>query len=57
MYRAKMAKLKRYKTDYPGVYYIEGKAIGSDKIERIYCQRSNRWKRIKAEWNQASSKT
>ncbi len=31
-----MAKLKRYKTDYPGVYYIEGKAIGSDKIEKIY---------------------
>jgi integrase len=27
---------KRHKTKYPGVYYIKGKAIGSQKTERIY---------------------
>ena len=31
-----MAKLKRHKTDYPGVYYIMGKAVASGKPERIY---------------------
>ena len=31
-----MPTQKRHKTKYPGVYYIEGKAIGSNKKERIY---------------------
>ncbi len=31
-----MAKQIRYKTKYPGVYYIEGRAIGSHEIEKIY---------------------
>ena len=31
-----MPAQKRYKTIYPGVYYIEGRAIGSQKKERIY---------------------
>ncbi|MFC1515623.1 tyrosine-type recombinase/integrase [Thermodesulfobacteriota bacterium] len=31
-----MPAQKRIKTKYPGVYYIEGQAIGSNKIERIY---------------------
>ena len=31
-----MAKIKRHKTDYPGVYYIKGKAVATGKPERIY---------------------
>lgn len=31
-----MPTMKRFKTKYPGVYYVEGKAIGSNKLERIY---------------------
>lgn len=31
-----MPAQKRHKTKYAGVYYIEGKAIGSNKTERIY---------------------
>jgi len=31
-----MPAQKRYKTKYPGVYFIKGKAIGSNKQERIY---------------------
>lgn len=31
-----MPKQKRFKTDYPGVYYIEGTKAGTDKPERIY---------------------
>jgi len=31
-----MPAQERYKTKYPGVYYIKGKAIGSNKRERIY---------------------
>jgi integrase len=31
-----MPAQKRHKTKYPGVYYIEGKAVGSNKIEKIY---------------------
>lgn len=31
-----MPAQKRYKTKYPGVYYIKGKAMGSNKPERIY---------------------
>ena len=31
-----MPTQKRHKTKYPGVYYIDGKAIGSNKTERIY---------------------
>ncbi len=31
-----MPAQKRYSTDYPGVYYIEGKEIGTGKPERIY---------------------
>ena len=31
-----MPAQKRYKTKYPGVYYIHGKAVGSGKKERIY---------------------
>ena len=27
---------KRYKTKYAGVYYIKGKAVGSNKVEKIY---------------------
>jgi len=31
-----MPSQKRHKTKYQGVYYIEGKAIGSNKTEKIY---------------------
>jgi integrase len=31
-----MPAQERYRTKYPGVYYIKGKAIGSNKQERIY---------------------
>ncbi len=31
-----MPAKKRFKTKYPGVYYIEGKTVGSGKKERIY---------------------
>ena len=31
-----MPSLKRFKTDYPGVYYIMGKAVATGKPERIY---------------------
>lgn len=31
-----MAKIKRHKTNYPGVYYIMGKAVATGKPERIY---------------------
>jgi site-specific recombinase XerD len=33
---AKMPKQKRYATDYPGVFYILGTAIGSSKPEKIF---------------------
>jgi integrase len=36
MRRDKMPAQKRHKTKYPGVYYIDGKTIGSNKNERIY---------------------
>lgn len=31
-----MPAQKRYKTKYPGIYFIEGKAVASQKMERIY---------------------
>jgi len=31
-----MPTQERFKTKYPGVYYIKGKAVGSNKKERIY---------------------
>ena len=31
-----MPAQKRYKTKYAGVYFINGKAIGSNKVEKIY---------------------
>ena len=31
-----MPKQRRFKTDYPGVYFIEGTDIGTGKPERIY---------------------
>jgi len=31
-----MPAQKRYKTKYPGVYYIQGEAVGTNKIEKIY---------------------
>lgn len=31
-----MPRQKRYKTKYPGVYYIQGNAVGSNKKEKIY---------------------
>jgi integrase len=31
-----MSKLQRHKTDYPGVYYIMGKAVSTGKPEKIY---------------------
>lgn len=31
-----MPASKRFKTKYPGVYYVEGKAVGSSKAERVY---------------------
>jgi integrase len=31
-----MAKQERFKTNYPGVYYIEGKAVGRSGTEKIY---------------------
>ena len=31
-----MPAQKRHKTKYPGVYYINGKSIGSNKLERIF---------------------
>jgi len=31
-----MPSQKRYKTKYAGVYYIKGKAVGSNKVEKIY---------------------
>jgi len=31
-----MPTQKRFKTNYPGVYYIKGIAIGTGKPERIY---------------------
>jgi integrase len=31
-----MPAQKRYKTKYPGVYYINGKVVGSNKDEKIY---------------------
>ena len=31
-----MPAQKRYKTKYPGVYYINGRAAGSNKSEKIY---------------------
>ena len=31
-----MPAQKRFKTKYPGVYYIHGKAVGTGKKERIY---------------------
>ena len=31
-----MPTMKRQKTKYPGVYYIEGHAVGSKKPERIF---------------------
>lgn len=37
-----MAKQKRFKTNYPGVFYVEGKAVGRTGIERIYYVRYRR---------------
>ena len=31
-----MPAQKRYKTKYPGVYYIQGKAVGTNKTEKIH---------------------
>lgn len=31
-----MPSMTRFKTKYPGVYYVEAKAVGSNKAERIY---------------------
>lgn len=31
-----MPAKKRFKTSYPGVYYVEGQAVASGKVERIY---------------------
>jgi len=31
-----MPIIKRHKTKYPGVYFIQGSAIGTGKPERIY---------------------
>jgi integrase len=31
-----MPSMTRFKTKYPGVYYLEAKAVGSNKTERIY---------------------
>src|SRR5512135_1588578 len=31
-----MPTMKRHWTDYPGVYFIDGKQIGTEKPERIY---------------------
>ncbi|MGA8241704.1 MAG: hypothetical protein WB818_14120 [Desulfobacterales bacterium] len=31
-----MPAQKRYKTKYPGIYYIQGQAAGTRKAERIY---------------------
>jgi len=31
-----MPAQKRYKTKYPGVYYIQGKSVGTNKTEKIY---------------------
>ncbi len=31
-----MPSLKRQKTNYPGVYYVQGKAVGTGKPEKIY---------------------
>jgi len=31
-----MPSLKRFKTNYPGVFYIEGTAVGSGKAEKIF---------------------
>jgi integrase len=33
---AKVAKQERFKTNYPGVYYIEAKAVGRSGTEKIY---------------------
>lgn len=37
-----MPRQKRFKTNYPGVYYVEGKATGRTGIERIYYIRYKR---------------
>ena len=37
-----MPPKKRFKTKYPGVYYIEGISVGSGKRERIYYIRYRR---------------
>lgn len=37
-----MPRQKRFKTNYAGVYYVEGKAVGSNKTERIYYIRYRR---------------
>ncbi len=37
-----MPKQKRFATSYPGVYFVEGAAIGSKKIEKIYYIRYRR---------------
>lgn len=37
-----MAAFKRFKTNYPGVFYIEGKSIASNKPEKIYYIRYRR---------------
>jgi len=38
----KMPRQKRFKTNYPGVYYVEGKAVGRSGIEKIYYVRYKR---------------
>jgi hypothetical protein len=37
-----MPKQKRFKTNYPGVYYVKSKAVGRSGIERIYYIRYKR---------------
>ena len=37
-----MAKQERFKTNYPGVFYVEGKAIGRKGTEKIYYIRYRR---------------
>jgi len=31
-----MPRQERFKTDYPGVYFIMGEAVGTGKPEKIY---------------------
>jgi hypothetical protein len=38
----KVAKQKRFRTNYPGVFYVEGKALGRTGTEKIYYIRYRR---------------